>query len=248
MKRNKDVSIKKSRSIELILKQILKYREQLDLEIHPSSMDGNKIPLITSWAEKSSSNPRQINSWASDFKTTSFGVALSKCKENYVVLDIDVKDGIDGNESLTEIPGYSGKELFSTFVVRTPSGGKHFWFKSNRNLKGKISLCKGIDILGVNQRVIAPGSQQADGSSYDVIKNNTIKFFPQWLEKVLEDSRRGKNNVAVCSTSNANRHTGDLENYLSRIDPNIGYEDWMKVGFASINVCMSSNQIGQMVS
>ena len=237
MKRNKDVSNKKSRNIDKNsrnIEQILKYREQLDLELHPSSMDNSKTPLVP-WTKISSSGPRQIISWARKFNTSSFGVTLSKCKTNYLVLDLDIKNGVNGYKSIVKMPGYSPGDLDNTFSVKTPSGGDHFWFTSDQPIEGKTSFLNGIDILGTNHRVIAPGSQLANGDEYKVVADFTVQLAPEWLLIALQTSKPTAKNVVYKPDSQVKGNVEDLRELLARIDPDIEYKNWRDICFAALN-------------
>jgi len=87
------------------------------------SRDGRKIPLISGWQEKATTDKVQIDKWSQEFKDRIKFWAIPTGKStNTIVLDVDVKHG-DGFESL------KGLEIPDTLSQTTPSGGKHFIFK-----------------------------------------------------------------------------------------------------------------------
>jgi hypothetical protein len=84
------------------------------------------------------------------------------------VIDADRKaGGADGVAAFNALCVGCGIGQDSFFVVSTPSGGLHFFFRTETpygNSRG--SLPDGIDVRGVGGYVIAPGSVLPDGRSY----------------------------------------------------------------------------------
>jgi hypothetical protein len=79
-------------------------------------------------------------------------------KSGLVVVDLDVKKGVDGPGSWKR--HCSGHQLPATFHVHTPSGGWHTWYRDPaskyRNSAGEIA--PGVDIRAVGGFVVAPSS------------------------------------------------------------------------------------------
>jgi hypothetical protein len=65
--------------------------------------------------------------------------------ESAIVLDIDMRNGVDGYDALRNIPGALPLPL--TPVARTPSGGFHFYFDpKSQQYKSSIAIGFGIDV------------------------------------------------------------------------------------------------------
>lgn len=90
--------------------------------------DGRKKPIFTEWESKASADPAVHKQWQEFYGNRIAGYALPTGKINGVfALDIDVKDGLSGFDSLKQI-GVS--ELPTTAWQSTPSGGLHLLFKA----------------------------------------------------------------------------------------------------------------------
>ncbi|GEM_PF-2137613 len=82
------------------------------------------------------------------------------------VLDVDIDKG--GLESLRKLEERYGK-LPLTWMVRTGSGGKHYYFlypdgETIRNSSGKLG--PGLDVRGEGGYVVGPGSEHKNGGLY----------------------------------------------------------------------------------
>ena len=95
-----------------------------------------------------------------------------------IVLDIDNKNGKNGSASLSELLKEKAVKLPKTFVVKTPTGGLHYYYKGvGRN---RANIREGIDIRGDGGFVVAPGSK-INNAEYKVYDASPIAEAPQWL-------------------------------------------------------------------
>lgn len=79
------------------------------------------------------------------------------------VLDVDVKDDVDGYDSLAK---YRHDIPWNSPRVRTPSGGEHLWFEydeSAEGLRNSVKSIPGLDVRTEGGYVLAPGSVLDDG-------------------------------------------------------------------------------------
>lgn len=74
-----------------------------------------------------------------------------------VVIDVDVKNGAKGLESLAALERDHGP-LSGTLRVSTPTGGWHYWFHTPQAVGNRTGLRPGIDIRGQVGYVLLPGS------------------------------------------------------------------------------------------
>lgn len=103
------------------------------------------------------------------------------------VLDVDVKDGKRGLESLEELK-LMGLNT-DTLTVRTPTGGLHFYYGVPADwpdLKGTIgTLGNGLDTKGWHGYVLGPGSTIGE-KPYELIRNGEIRTLEPWMLEHLK--------------------------------------------------------------
>ncbi|MFC7430665.1 MULTISPECIES: bifunctional DNA primase/polymerase [unclassified Agrococcus] len=89
-------------------------------------------------------------------------VGIATGHDGLVVLDVDVKDGAPGLESLRRLCKRTGLDLDAVPMVDTPSGGLHLYFRDRRlaGLRNSVSkLAPGIDVRAAGGYVVAPPSR-----------------------------------------------------------------------------------------
>jgi len=102
-------------------------------------VENSKKPLISDWQNRATTNPLQIDSWWSEHPNANIGIACEV--SNLIIIDLDKSKGAlppspwkeievrDGEEVFNEICKKAGdSQLFETYTVETPSGGKHLYF------------------------------------------------------------------------------------------------------------------------
>ena len=115
-----------------------------------------KTPKVK-WSEEMTNDVGKITSWWHQWPDSMIGLVCGQVN-GIVVLDIDVKNDVNGFESLKE---RNFKISTNTFRVNTPSGGSHFYFKLRENeiIKNSAGLiAPGVDVRGEGGYVIAPPS------------------------------------------------------------------------------------------
>jgi RecA-family ATPase len=110
--------------------------------------DKVKLPLVKGYFELATTDPKQIAAWQQQFgsRITFFGVPTGP-KNNLLVLDVDVKNGENGFETLKQL----GIVLPHTLTQTTPSGGLHYIFKypnDGRDYFNKQKFEPGLDVRG----------------------------------------------------------------------------------------------------
>lgn len=150
---------------------------------------GEKIPALKRWQHVASSDASQIEKWFPDGCTRNIGVLASERTHNGVprllaVIDLDVKNGVDGLAALQSLAAKHGGTLPDTFQVRTASGGWHLYFYVSRPVGSNAGkLAPGIDVRGIGGFVVGAGSVTADGSY--TAENVPVVDCPAWLEELL---------------------------------------------------------------
>lgn len=147
---------------------------------------GTKVPLADfPWKNRATTDPDQLRDWF-EGKTGNFAVKCgAKVGDLYtVVLDIDVKPGRGGAETLKRLEE-ENEPLPPTHTVRTPSGGFHLTFVHKTAFTNASPWkSEGIDVRGRGGYVAAPGSTIA-GRNYDLVKDLPFAVLPEWIASQL---------------------------------------------------------------
>lgn len=152
----------------------------------------DKIPLTSHVYKDASKDIEQIRQMFAGHQNPNAAIATGKVSGIFVV-DIDVKNGAGGDESLKEFEREHG-ELPHTVEAITWSGGRHIFFKyPEKSIGCKTGIRPGIDICGDGGYVIAPPSV-IEGRSYawevsHLPEDTMIAEAPGWILELLEDKQ-----------------------------------------------------------
>ena len=167
----------------------------------------NKIPLTPHGFKDASKDVKVIRQMFSQNKRANIAIATGKVSGIFI-LDIDVKNGRHGDESLLELEKEHG-ELPHTVEALTWSGGRHVFFKYPENGIGcKADIKPGIDIKGDGGYIIAPPSR-IDGKSYEwevehQPGDTVIADAPDWLIAMLDKQHIDLSDKEAKITQNRN--------------------------------------------
>ena len=123
---------------------------------------------------------------------------LTGSKSGIAVIDIDTHNGVDGLGNLKEFLDTYDITLPKTKVVRTPSGGLHYYFKLDEKYNEtqfiqNHSQLEGVDFQVHGRYVVAPPSQ-IDGNYYEVVRDVELAELPEkWLEMFTDKTITKKN-------------------------------------------------------
>jgi hypothetical protein len=140
---------------------------------------GEHTPLVK-FSQLATTDEDKINHWWTEKSKRNIGVHTGN---GYFVLDVDTQN--NGDDSLAALES-KHTPLPSTYTVATPSGGAHFYFASNADVRNSASkIGPGLDIRGHNGYVVAEGSERKKGDKpagiYECIDNSPITKPPDWL-------------------------------------------------------------------
>ena len=114
-----------------------------------------KKPVFAGWQGKACSEPRQIERLFAPYPTAGIGVPTGPIN-GITVIDIDVKNGVDGFKTIDRL----GLQLWTGMVATTPSGGSHFYFRTNQEVYkstvGEKGIGLGVDVRSIGGFVVAP--------------------------------------------------------------------------------------------
>jgi Bifunctional DNA primase/polymerase, N-terminal len=159
------------------------------LRIFPCNLD--KTPMVAAWEQNASNSPFAVSvKWDSAPDALP---AVPVGAHGIVVIDCDRKPNRpDGVAAFHALCAESAIDLLSALVVETPSGGLHYYFRTETPYSNSPgSLPDGIDVRGKGGFVIAPGATLPDGRSYKHIAGSwdAIPALPEALAGFLKAKR-----------------------------------------------------------
>lgn len=164
--------------------------KQEDLYLFPSIWarreecgDKTHCPKVA-WGTKSSNDPAVYEEWRKKYSREWSRVyfCIDLYKSNLSVIDVDIKNGKDGDNQLAALEAEHGP-LPPTLKVQTPSGGFHYFF---RGPIGNRGLAKAID---TPMMVPVPGSNAVGKGKYEIIENGPIASVPAWVGLLAGNSK-----------------------------------------------------------
>lgn len=123
---------------------------------------------------------------------------LTGSANGIAVIDIDNHNGVDGLGNLKEFLDTYDIELPKTMVVKTPSGGYHYYFKLDEKYNDTQFIqnhkqLEGVDFQTHGRYVVAPPSK-IDGNEYEHVRILKLAELPdKWLEMFTDKSITKKN-------------------------------------------------------
>ncbi|ABK62668.1 phage/plasmid primase, P4 family [Clostridium novyi] len=165
------------------------------IPIIPWKDENNWVNNIDAVQSLGSIYKKEINGETKGGQLTGYSLLCGKTS-NIIVIDIDVNHGdssIDGiqnfKEFIKEFSNEDKKRILNTFVVITPRGGMHLYFKYKEGLKNKANYIPGVDVRTDGGLIVLPGSQvKVDGEILEYKANGKdIQYMPQVLfDKLLK--------------------------------------------------------------
>lgn len=118
----------------------------------------SKFPPLVAFKTKATRNEETIQQFWRRWPDANIGIYTGKYKggKALVVVDIDMKNGKNGESSLKQFEA-NGFEFPETITVRTPTGGRHLIYVVDKAI-GQRPLSNDIDVRSAGGYVVAPGS------------------------------------------------------------------------------------------
>jgi putative DNA primase/helicase len=211
--------------------------------VFPCGQD--KRPLIKGGFKAASSAPDLIAAWGHMYPNALVAMPTGG---KLLVLDIDVghASGADGFATLEE----KGWKLPTTRQHKTRSGGAHVCLRVPDGMVIPSSAGKlgpGLDIRAEGGYII-----RWDAEGFSVENAGTIAPVPQYLLDALAAAAKPSNPFGIPETLHPggvdNSDLGDpdaplglslvqISDALCKLDPNMGYDGWLRVGLALRHEC-----------
>lgn len=139
------------------------------------------------WRERSTADLDVVRAMIRRYPCSNWAIDCDKSK--LLVIDLDVKGGIDG---ITNWVGMTA-DLTQTvpLVVRTPSNGEHRYYRDDDGTIGNqvSKVTPGVDVRGPGGYVLTPGSV-IDGNAYKLSPDDAARLGrPDALPGLTEDLR-----------------------------------------------------------
>lgn len=110
--------------------------------VFPCNSNGH--PAIKEWQKKATTDEAIIRAWDWEDKRVAAVPGLAGC----FVIDVDVKNGKDGEASLAKLEAEHGFEAWEFPQQETPSGGRHLFLAGQFRTTVQRALGEGIDTRG----------------------------------------------------------------------------------------------------
>jgi hypothetical protein len=150
------------------------------------------------WMEMATTDPSEVKElFKIDRPNSNIAIATGEPSGGILVVDVDVKKGAKGFESLRKLQKEIGCALPKTWEVSTPSGGKHIYFETDATkIKNSVNVRPGIDIRHTGGYVLAPRSE-IDGRKYE------------WRNRDREIAELPKELLEILQTGGSKQHAAD---------------------------------------
>jgi hypothetical protein len=200
------------------------------IKIFPCNQE--KEPLVPKGFYDASYEESVIRAWWTKWPNASIGMPTG-ITNGIIVLDVDVKNGKDGEASLKNLLAKYNAVLPITRIVKTPSGGRHIYFDNN-GLKISGSVEKigiGLDIKAEGGYIIMPPSQNGNGKNYVIEVNEGIADLPEWLKNLITEPIK-KPTQPPPHKFNDITSRSKVEDALKYISADCSYQDWIDIGMS----------------
>lgn len=134
------------------------------LAVFPCKPRG-KEPLTPHGCKDATTDAAQIRAWWTKWPDANIGMATGE-PSGIVVLDIDVHGEADGSESLRDWES-EFEPLPRTKTALTGSGGTHYWFRTDKDVRNRTGVLPGVDVRGTGGYVVVPPSVHPNGTPYE---------------------------------------------------------------------------------
>lgn len=176
---------------------------------------GGKKPFRNfSWDALASNEPARVRAWAEEYPGCNWAVACGK--SGLLVLDVDDRVDKSGSSTLLALE-LDNEDLPATFTVKTPSGGRHYYFSGTaRTTAG--ALGPGLDTRGAKGYALIPGS--ATVAPYQILTDAPIAPLPTWLAALVGQAPKDRQaETAPAVELDQDGHVVDAVLYLQNAAP-----------------------------
>ena len=168
---------------------------------------GAKEPVSgAGWGAEATTDPETIKGWFKYHPDMNYGVTGG---DHHVIVDLDIKAAANGEDALAEEAAKFGDYgvYAETLTARSPSGGKHLFYRVDSATGNANRFPIAIDVRGKKGYVVGVGSELVEDmckpkdtpGSYTVEKKAKIAAAPDWMRDYFRpaDERAEQADVAL---------------------------------------------------
>jgi hypothetical protein len=175
-----------------------------------------KNPQLKEWPDRASTDEGTIRSWFENKYSYCDGFGVCP-RTSAFVIDVDVKEGKDGKNSLNYLREKLGLDI-KTLAVKTPSSGLHLYYKYPKIPDSKYVMSitnwmelDGIDIRGTRGFVVGPTPE----NNYKLIQDAPLADIGPLIEKLpignkIKDKVNTKSAEALINESEVSSLRGNI--------------------------------------
>ena len=174
----------------------------------------NKLPAIKKWETAATTDPVQIKDWFNNLFMDGCNFGFCPGRAGIAVIDTDCNKLIggrltNGDNSLFDfvMGNPNAGDLEDTFTVRTPSGGRHRYYKAE-NLRSKNGFLPAVDVKAGGGYVVIPGSVSAKGA-YIIEKDLPVADLPKWFKSLYGHRKTAKEKTQLSYNTRITPDTPD---------------------------------------
>ncbi|MDN4473571.1 bifunctional DNA primase/polymerase [Demequina zhanjiangensis] len=140
--------------------------------------DQGKHPRTPQGFKDATTDLNAVREWFARWPDANWAVATGK-RSGVVVIDLDLKLGVHGRDSLNWYCAENDVALPETYEVATGGGGTHLYFKCpDGGLGNRVGWLNNVDVRGDGGYVVLPGSSHKSGRDYALAVDMQIAALP----------------------------------------------------------------------
>ena len=145
------------------------------LAVFPVKRD--KSPYVKNGFYQATTDHKILKEWWTKWPDAGIAMPTGQANHGIFVVDQDEKNGEHGIEAFEQWVDENELYFDETWVAKTPSGGRHTYFKTNEKVNNPVGWLKGVDVRGDGGYVLLPPSVVTSGS-YEWIRGPRDQEWP----------------------------------------------------------------------
>jgi hypothetical protein len=147
-------------------------------------------------AHSATTDPNIIKKWW--VRWPAANIAIATGENSFDVLDVDVSEAVDGNETLADLE-MKHEKLPDTVEQITGGGGRQILFEFSGRMANKVKFTPGLDTRSDGGLIVVPPSLHVSGRRYEWELSSSpdevsLAKCPEWLLEIIAGSNdRGTN-------------------------------------------------------
>lgn len=188
---------------------------------HLSCASPGKHPRTRSGFHDATTDPAQIREWWDRWPNANIGVPMGKVSGVWA-LDVDVKNGVDGRETLDGFLADHGP-LPETLMQMSGGGGIHHVFEYTEPVRNRGAFAPGLDVRGDGGYIAVEPSNHESGANYawdaesDPLDGVAALPAPEWLLAKVRSAQASSEAPAASGTHTDRIPEGGRNNALASL-------------------------------